>query len=146
MICRPTSDLTTSVLFIDSNDADRAYFTEALQDRSADYRIVEATDVDSGLALYRSQRFDCVVLELDFEDRSGFEALVDLVPIVRKPRVAVIILTRLTHLGLWELARKNGAYACLIKGYTSGDMLDTVIQKAIAVVGMLPKENRYRPV
>jgi hypothetical protein len=67
----PTSDLTTSVLFIDSNDADRAYFTEALQRRSADYRIVEATDVDSGLALYRCQRIDCVVLELDFRGSIG---------------------------------------------------------------------------
>jgi DNA-binding NarL/FixJ family response regulator len=112
---------------------------------SSDYRIVEAIDGVSGLALYECQRIDCVVLELDFEDRSGFEVLVSLVPLVRKPHIAVIILTRLTHLGLWELARKNGAYACLLKAHTSGEKLDHVIQRAIAVVGLLPKEDRYWP-
>jgi hypothetical protein len=67
-----------------------------------------------------------------------------LVPLVRRPTVAVVILTRLTHRGVWDLAKRNGAYACLVKEHTSGEALDHVIQSAIAMIGMLPKEDRYR--
>jgi CheY-like chemotaxis protein len=63
---------TTSVLFIDSNDANRTFFAEDLRRRSPDYRILEATDGDSGLALYRSQQVDCLVLALELSDCSGF--------------------------------------------------------------------------
>src|SRR5207344_3326511 len=89
---------TTSVLFIDGNDSDRTFFADGLKSCSSDYLILEATDGESGLDLYRrSQRIDCVVLELDLPDRSGFEVLVTLVPIASRPNVAVIVLTRLTH-------------------------------------------------
>jgi CheY-like chemotaxis protein len=141
---QPDGDLTTSVLFIDANEADRKFFTEGLKGRSDDYRILEATDGDSGLALYRSQRIDCVILELDFPNRSGFEFLIDLVPFNSRINVAVIILTRLKHLGIWDLARKNGAYACLVKQHTSREALDHVIRRAIATVGMLSKEDQDR--
>jgi CheY-like chemotaxis protein len=134
----------TSVLFIDGNDADRTHFATKLKECSPDYAILEATDGESGLALYRSQRIDCVILELNFQDRSGFEVLVHLIPIVRMPQVAVIVLTNNAYRGLWDLAKANGAYACLPKQFTSGEALDHVIQKAIAIVGMLPKEDRYR--
>ena len=100
--------------------------------------------MEIGLALYRSQRIDCVILELDFPDRSGFEVFISLVPLVRRPTVAVVVLTRLTHRGLWDLAKRNGAYACLVKEDTSGEELDHVIQSAIAMIGALPKEDRYR--
>jgi DNA-binding NarL/FixJ family response regulator len=139
----PSTDLSTPVLFIDPHSIDRVHFTEALQRCSPDYRILEATDGEAGLALYRSQRIDCVILELDFLDQSGFEVLVQLVPLVRRPTVAIVVLTRLTHRGLWDLAKRNGAYACLVKEHTSGESLDYVIQGAIATIGMLPKEDRY---
>jgi len=47
---------------------------------------------------------------------------------------------------VWELVKHNGAYACLAKQFTSGDDLHKVIQRAVAFVGMLPKEDRYRPI
>ncbi len=140
----PTPDLSTSVLFIDPYSVDRVHFTAVLQRCSPDYRILESTDGEFGLALYRSQRIDCVILELDLPDRSGFEVLVSLVPLVRRPTVAIVILTRLTHRGVWDLAMRNGAFACLLKEHTSGEALDHVIQSAIAAIGTLSKEDRYR--
>jgi DNA-binding NarL/FixJ family response regulator len=77
-------------------------------------------------------------------DRSGFEVLLDLVPLARRPNVAVIILSRLTARGLWELARQNGAIACFVKQHMECDALDRAIQNAVALVGLLPKEDRYR--
>ena len=86
-----------------------------------------------------------MVLELDLPDRSGFKVLVDLVPLVRRPNVAVIVLTRLTDRGVWRLARENGAIACFVKRHMGYDALDRAIQNAVALVGLLPKEDRYRP-
>ncbi|OAI49572.1 hypothetical protein AYO43_03040 [Nitrospira sp. SCGC AG-212-E16] len=87
-----------------------------------------------------------MVLELDLPDRSGFEVLVTLVPIASRPNVAVIVLTRLTHRGVWELAKQNGAIASFVKRHMASDDLDRAIQNAVALVGLLPKEDRYRPV
>jgi len=56
---------TTSVLLIDGNTTDRRYFAEQLKGRSPDYKILEATDGEAGLALYRSRRIDCVAVHLN---------------------------------------------------------------------------------
>jgi CheY-like chemotaxis protein len=135
---------TTSVLFIDANDADRTFFVEGLKRCSPDYLIREATDGESGLDLYRSQRVDCVVLALELPDCSGFRVLVELVPIANRPSIAVLMLTNNTQRGLHQIAMQNGAYACFVKPFTSCEDLDRAIQRALAFVGRLPKEERHR--
>jgi DNA-binding NarL/FixJ family response regulator len=143
----PNSDLlTTSVLLIDGSKNQSTYWAEQLKRCSPEYEIVEASDGQSGLDIYRSRHIDCVVLELSLPDQSGFQTLVDLVPMARRPHVAVIVLTHMTHRGVWELAKQNGAYVCLAKKFTSGDDLDKAIQRAVAFVGQMPKEDRYRPI
>ena len=143
----PSPDLpTTRVLFIDGSANDRALYVSALQHSSPDYQIIEATDGQSGLAIYRSQKIDCVVLELDLPDQTGFEVLVRLNPIAKRPNVAVVALTRLPRRVIWDLAKQNGAYVCFFKPHTSSDDLDRAINRAIAFVGQLPKEDRYRAV
>ena len=52
---------TTSVLLIDETETDRKYFADQLKRRSPNYKILEATDGEAGLTLYRSQQIDCVV-------------------------------------------------------------------------------------
>jgi CheY-like chemotaxis protein len=78
--CYASEHRPHDVLFIDANDADRTYFVERLKRCSSDYRILEATDGESGLELYRSERVDCVVLAIELPDCSGFRVLVGLVP------------------------------------------------------------------
>jgi len=46
---------------------------------------------------------------------SGFHALLDLIPDRTRPKIAVIILTRLRHPNLFEIAKYDGAQACLRK-------------------------------
>ncbi len=135
----------TTVLFIDANDAERTVFVEELKRRSPDYRILEATDGESGLALYRSQRVDCVVLAVELPDGSGFSVLVDLIPIVKRPSIAVLMLTNNAQRGLHQIAIQNGAYACFVKQFTSGEDLDRAIQRAMAFVGWMPKEDLHGP-
>jgi len=86
------------------------------------------------------------VLELSLPNQSGLQTLVDLVPIASRPQVAVVVLTLMTYPGVWELAKQNGAYTCLAKKFTSGEDLDRAIQRAVSLVGLLPKEDRYRPI
>jgi DNA-binding response OmpR family regulator len=129
----------TTVLIIDGKDTDRQYYACRLRVYSRDYDVVEAKDAETGLALYRSRTIDCVLLELDLPDRSGFGVLVDLVPLVKRPEIAVIVLTSLTQYGLHELARRNGAWACLVKSHTSEEVLDRHIRKAIAFIGRPPR-------
>ena len=140
-----TEPPSTSVLLIDANDTDRRHFAAQLKDRSPDYKIQEATDGEAGLTIYRSRRVDCVVLAVELPDQSGYKVLVDLVPIASRPNVAVIMLTSRLQRGLREIARQNGAYACFVKQFMSGDDLDRAIQRAVAFVGQMPKEDRYRP-
>jgi hypothetical protein len=45
---------------------------------------------------------------------------------------------------VWEVAKENGAYACLHKHFTSGDDLDKAIQRAVEFVGQLPKKERHQ--
>ena len=135
---------STSVLLIDGSKNQRAYWADQLKRCSADYQIVEAADGQSGLDLYRSRRIDCVVLELGLPDQSGFQTLVELVPIATRPQVAVIVLTQMTERGVWDLAKQNGACACFVKKHTSGEDLDKAIQRAVTFVGQMLKEDRYR--
>ena len=135
------SNPLTSVLIIDGSKSQRSYWVDQLKRCSPNYEIVEASDGQSGLDLYRSQRIDCVVLELSLPDQSGFETLVHLVPIASRPYVAVVVLTLITHPEIWELAKENGAYICLAKKFTSGEDLDKAIQRAVAFVGQMPRED-----
>jgi CheY-like chemotaxis protein len=111
---------------------------------SSAYEIVEAADDKSGLALYRSRQIDCVVLELDMSNQTGFRTLMELVPDASRPKVAVIVLTKELPQGVWELVRQVGAYACLVKPYTTGEGLDRAIQDAIEFVAMMPREDGHQ--
>ena len=135
-----------SVLFVDGSKNHRTYWADQLKHCSPDYQILEAETGQSGLDICRSRQIDCVVLELSLPDQSGFQTLVNLVPIASRPYVAVVVLTQITQRGVWEIARQNAAYTCLAKKFTSGEDLDKAIQRAVAFVGELPKEDRYRPI
>ncbi|MGH7182361.1 MAG: response regulator, partial [Nitrospiraceae bacterium] len=130
----------TTTLLVDDSDLERTYFAQGLMRCSSDYLVLEATSGQSGMDLYRgSQRIDCVVLELDLPNSSGFALLVDLLPRPSRPNIAVVVLTRVAHNGWWDLARRVGVHACLFKPYTSAEDLDKAIQRAIALVGLMPK-------
>ena len=88
----------------------------------------------AGLALCKAHKPDCVVLELDLPDMSGFEVLLKLVPRVYRPDVAVVVLTRVYNLGFLKAAVTNGAQAALLKSMASGDVLEKAVLKAMATV------------
>ena len=76
-----------------------------------------------------------MVLALDLPDGSGFQVLVDLVPIASRPIVPVIVLSHSAQRGVREMALQNDAQAYLVKQFTSGAELNEAIQRAVARVG-----------
>lgn len=131
----PPERLTTltTVLIIDDNDGDRRYWCEALKHSVHHYTVLEASKGQLGLDLCRSQRVDCVVLDLDMPE-SGFYVLFDLFRDRTRPQVAVVILTHLLAPNLLEMAKHNGAQVCLVKQTTSVQDLENAIQNAVATV------------
>jgi hypothetical protein len=51
------------------------------------------------------------------------------------------VLTRLPHPNLFEMAKHNGAQACLLKQKTSIHDLEHAIQQAIAAVKTAPSDG-----
>jgi two-component system KDP operon response regulator KdpE len=130
------SDATT-VLLIDDDPHYREHYAQRLQTSVSNYDVVQAATGRSGLDICARQPIDCVVLEIDLPDLSGFEVLAKLVPRAYHPEIAVIILTRLPNPFLLDLAIKNGARVALQKTLGSGDLLAPSILKAISQVQML---------
>lgn len=122
-----------SILFIDGHHEDRIAYALGLKACSSAYVIHEAADGKSALDLY-GPSIDCVILELALPDMSGFEVLFQLVPNPRRPGVAVVVLTRLNHLSLLEVATTNGAQKSLSKSQTTVGLLDKAILHAISGV------------
>jgi DNA-binding NarL/FixJ family response regulator len=128
------------VLFIDPNEEERQDWADRLTRCSAEYDVTQAASGQSGLKLVKSERVDCVVLELDLADRNGLSVLFELVGYAYNPRIAVVVLTNFPLDALCELAIQNGAQSCMRKDQISIKNLDMAIRKAIAVVG--PHKNR----
>ncbi|BCA54526.1 hypothetical protein W02_16660 [Nitrospira sp. KM1] len=124
-----------SVLLIDSHHRERRYYADCLKAAFSDYHIVEAATGQRGIEHFQSSpQTDCVVVELDLPDMSGYKVLIDLVPVASSPAIPVIILTRLTNPLLLELAMKTGAQAAFRKVSTSGEIIDSAIRTAVAAV------------
>ena len=131
---------SATILFIDAYEDARQYYVQRLTMSSPEYVILETDTGAAGFSICKSLRIDCVVTELDLPDMSGFQVLVELVPRVCHPEVAIIILTHIDVETFPEHALKNGALAYLVKSRTSGDDLDKVILKALAIVPPAQKE------
>ena len=114
-----TPSQTTTVLLTDPNKNDRQHWTERLKSSSTHYRVFEAKDAETGLALCHSERVDCVVMELHLPDTSGFQVLMRLNPILRGLQAPVVALSHFILPSIAEAAQKLGAQSYLIKSQAS---------------------------
>ena len=122
----------TTVLFIDDDPTDLDLWSQRLKSCSTAYSILTAEDVESGLNVYKSQKVDCVILDLDLNHSSGFEVLLALVPDRHNPAIPVIVLTKINYRSLHEMVMHHGARACLVKSLTLAHDLHKAIQNAVA--------------
>lgn len=124
----------TSILLIDGHHHEREYYAHSLKATSPDYDVAQAVTGGAGLNICARQPIDCVILDLELPDMSGFQVLASLTPRIRNHEIAIIVLTRLHNPFLLDLAIKNGAHAAFHKTMTSGDILDIAILKALSTV------------
>ncbi|HKY73462.1 MAG TPA: response regulator [Nitrospira sp.] len=127
------SIVPSTVLLIDDNEEDLKYWSDSLRQSASHFTVLESSSAEDGLELCRSRAVDCVVLDLDMPE-SGFRVLLELVPDRQRPTVAVVVLTHLPHPNLFEMAKHNGAQACLLKQSTSPQDLKQAIQQAVNAV------------
>jgi CheY-like chemotaxis protein len=127
------STVPSTVLIIDDNEEDLKYWSDSLRQAASHFTVLECSNATDGLELCRSHAVDCVVLDLDMPE-SGFHVLLELIPERQRPKVAVVVLTHLPHPNLFEMAKHNGAQACLLKQSTSPQDLEQTIQQAVNAV------------
>ena len=127
------STALTTVLVIYDDEEQLKCLCEPLKHSVHNYTVLEASNGQSGLNLCRSQRVDCIVLDLDMPE-SGFYVLFNLIRHRTRPQIAVVILTHLMAPNLLEMAKHNGAHVCLVKQATSVQDLENAIQNALAAV------------
>ena len=135
MLAQQNGHPPAHVLIIDGHHNERRFYAQRLSDCSPQHTIVEAEDGRSGLDIVRSLQIDCVVLDLDLTDISGFEVLGSLRSTSNTSQVAVVVLTNQCNRLLFERARQEGAASCLVKSVTSGYLLSQVIRKAVYLIG-----------
>jgi len=133
----------SSIVLIDRHETDRNYFAGRLRLSFPDHSIIEAGTGQAGLLVCQSEPVDCVILELDLSDLSGFQVLITLVPVTRRPMLPVIVLTRLAQPGLLDLALRNGAQAAFRKSLMSGDLLEQTVLKAMAMTPLTRKDTLW---
>ena len=127
------------VLLIDSHKVDHDYYLDRLLTSLKDFVILHAATGQSGLIICKTQPIDCVILELDLPDMSGFEVLLKLIPRPWHAEIPVIVLTGIANQYLLKAALTNGAQAAFYKPMASGDMLHQAVLKALATV---PKDRK----
>src|SRR5688572_31429704 len=127
-ITSPTTQ-THTILLVDDDAETLDTWAKGLEE-CCNYTVLKADTVKSALDVCRDQKMDCVVLDLDMDDASGFEVLVSLVPDRKHRQTAVVVLTRLVNPILHKMAIECGAQVCLIKQRTSPQLLDQAIETA----------------
>ena len=123
-----------TILLIDDCAEERAAWKRHLESLSSHYHCAEADSGRTGIDYCRSLKPDCVVLEIDLKDMSGFEVLHEVVPDSTKPTTAFVILTRLNFPPAHYAAKIMGAQEFLWKKSTTPLQLQQAIRNAITQV------------
>jgi CheY-like chemotaxis protein len=130
-VSTPETSKPPTVLLIDDNCEDRAYWSSSLKKPPFGFRVLEAGCGESGFKLCQTQQVDCVVLDLEMPE-SGLFTLLRLIPDPTSRHIPVVILTKLAPPALTKLMKSFGAYECLVKDYCSAEKLANTIRQAIA--------------
>ena len=144
LLLNPRQQTVTTILLIDDNPDDLAMWSKALQTSTAHYSVLTATSGEGALDLLRHEQIDCVLLDLDLPEVSGFELLFRLVGDRKAPETPVVVLTRLWNPTLHQLTLENGAQAHLVKSRTSIQHLEKAIKQALAAVSAGTRKNGER--
>ena len=112
-------------LVIDDDESVRSVIRGILE--TQDYKVVEASDGESGLEIYRDKPSDVVITDIIMMQKGGFEVIWDL----RKefPNVKIIAISgggTIDKKEVLESAKRKGADFCLQKPFGAEELLAAV--------------------
>ena len=124
--------LTRTVLIIEDSPEDRATYKRYLAGASDyHYELVEAKLGAEGMALWRAQRPDCVLLDYRLPDSDGLSLLRAIVAEGGADACAIVMLTSMLHTQTAVEALKIGVHDYADKSGMSASMLLNAINNAI---------------
>ena len=116
------------LLIIDDTELDRKLFAATLKSgTSFSYEILEASDIESGLALCASERPDCVLLDYMLRGESGIDWIAESKARAGNPHMPVIMLTGAGDEALAVSAFHAGAADYLPKAKANAPALERAI-------------------
>jgi two-component system cell cycle response regulator DivK len=110
-----------TILYVEDNEYNRKIVRQLLTRTS--YRLVEATDGETGVAMARTERPDLVLMDVQLPRLSGLEATRAMRADEATARVPIIVVTSFALSGDGEKAMEAGASAYLAKPYSPRQLL-----------------------
>lgn len=123
---------STSVLLVDDDKVDREMVQRLLKNSQLASSVIEANTVDEGLAAFRKQRFDVVLLDYRMPTRNGNEMIVELRNNFVHNGCAIIVLSTSEEEQLASKCIKLGAQDMIVKSELTVNRIKTAIKNARA--------------
>ena len=115
-----------TILYVEDNELNRKIVRDLLKRTS--YRLIEATDGETGVATALEQRPDLILMDLQLPKISGLDAVRALRAEPATGETPIIAITSFALSGDQQKAMDAGASAYLAKPYSPFDLL-TMIRK-----------------
>jgi two-component system cell cycle response regulator DivK len=113
-----------TVLYVEDNELNRKMIRHLL--RGTPYRLIEASDGETGMAMAREQHPDLILMDVQLPKVSGFEATKALRAEPAMADTPIIAITSFALSGDDEKARAAGATAYLAKPYSPFELLGMI--------------------
>ena len=117
---------TKTILYVEDNELNRKIVRDLL--RRTTYRLIEAVDGETGIAMALAERPDLVLMDIQLPKVSGIEAMRALRQAPATAHTPIIAITSFALSGDDQKAKEAGASAYLAKPYSPFDLL-TLIRK-----------------
>ena len=113
-----------TILYVEDNELNRRIVRDLL--RRTSYRLIEAPDGETGIAIARQERPDLILMDVQLPVVSGIEATRTLRGEPATAETPIIAITSFALAGDEQKAREAGATAYMAKPYSPRDLLELI--------------------
>ena len=113
-----------TILYVEDNEVNRRLVQDLLKPTS--YRLLEASDGESGLAMARQERPDLILMDVQLPKISGIEATRTLRREAAMAKTPIIAITSFALAGDAQKALDAGATTYIAKPYSPLDLLELI--------------------
>lgn len=113
-----------TILYIEDNEVNRRLVQDLL--RLTSYKLLEAVDGESGMAMARQERPDLILMDVQLPKISGIEATRTLRGEPATAKTPIIAITSFALAGDEQKAIEAGATAYMAKPYSPLDLLQLI--------------------